>query len=307
MIQFNDRHAKLTKKYDLVIDLHPKINSIYADHLNTGAKRVAYITGSNPSFSNRAEMERINDIYQRRGTRLSPERYAEPFDQKLLSSFDAMFFMGNEYNLKTYDGYLPKKVSSIKNTGYEFLAEHTHSERSPKAFLFLASGGQVLKGLDLLLEVFAKNPNLDLYVCSYFKSEKDFTRLYHKELFETKNIHPIGGVDITSPAFAQLAKRCAYLIAPSCSEGQSGSVLTGMSAGLIPIVSRECGFNDDEVHILNDCQLETIENTIREYAQKPKEWREQEAERVLGIVRERYSNENFSESVRSPLVSLFKV
>ena len=91
---------------------------------------------------------------------------------------------------------------------------------------------------------------------------------------------------------------------PSCSEARAGSILTGMSAGLIPIVSRDCGFDDDEAILLDDCREETIERTVLDYAEKPKPWRESESERVMNIVHDRYSKDSFSNSVREAMHSL---
>lgn len=302
VIQFNDKRARLTKKYDLVVDLHPGMNLLYKNYLNPGAKRIAYITGSNVSFSNQAENERIENIYQRRGVRLRPQRQTKPFDAKLLSSFNAMFFIGNDYNLKTYAGYTPKKVFLIKNTGYDFLAGYDYTKRSPKSFLFLAGGGQAHKGLDLLLEVFAKNPDLKLYVCSSFKAEKDFCELYKKELFETKNIHPLGFVDINSFAFIDILKKCSFLISPSCSEGQSGSVLAGMSAGLIPIVSKESGFDATETFILDECTTNTISKTIKQFSLKSPKWITAEGINATKIAHEKFGRDNFSESIKEALI-----
>ncbi len=44
-----------------------------------------------------------------------------------------------------------------------------------------------------------------------------------------------------------------FSIFPSCSEGQSGSVLTTMSLGLIPIVTKEVGIDVfDKGFLIND-------------------------------------------------------
>ena len=304
VIQFNDKRARLTKKYDMVIDLHPGLNMVYKNNLNPSAKRIAYITGSNPLFTNDAETERLNDIYKRRKVELTKRRSVEPFKDEYLKSFDYMFLIGNQNTLETYSKETPPGVHLIPNTGYEFLANHDHSSRSPEKFLFLAGSGQVHKGLDLLLEVFAKNPDLHLYVCSNFKSEEDFCNLYKKELFETNNIHPIGFINVDSFAFTKVAKQCAYIISPSCAEGQSGSVLVGMSAGLIPIISRENGIDKEDAHILHDCLPETIECIIREYSKRSVEWREREADKAIKIVHDKYSPKNFSKSIKEALSAL---
>jgi glycosyltransferase involved in cell wall biosynthesis len=112
-------------------------------------------------------------------------------------------------------------------------------------YLFLASRPQIHKGLDLLLEIFPRTPDLHLYVCSDFKDEPDFCACFRRELFETPNVHPVGRVDVASPDFQALARTCAYVIHPSCSEGQAGAVTQGMHAGLVPLVTRESGVDTE--------------------------------------------------------------
>ena len=69
-----------------------------------------------------------------------------------------------------------------------------------------------------------------------------------------------------------------------------------MSAGVIPIVSKECGFEDDEVINLPDCKLDTLKKFIRDSA-KPDEWIKQESSHAAEIVKTRYSRQNFTDSV----------
>jgi hypothetical protein len=88
-----------------------------------------------------------------------------------------------------------------------------------KRFLFFATRSQMQKGLDWLLEIFPKYPDLHLYVCSQFENEPDFCALYRKELHETPNVHPIGWIAAKGPQYNQLMKTCAYVIHPTCSEG----------------------------------------------------------------------------------------
>ncbi len=98
-------------------------------------------------------------------------------------------------------------------------------------FLFFASRSQMQKGLDLLLEVFAKLPHLHLFVCSKFGGEPDFCACYRKELFETLNVHPVGWIPVNGPEYQQLVERCGFVIHPTCSEGQAGSVVQCMHSG----------------------------------------------------------------------------
>ncbi|MCF6177768.1 MAG: glycosyltransferase [Geopsychrobacter sp.] len=304
VIDFFDDKVELKKKYDMVIDLHPGLNDVYLRHVSEQSVKIAYITGSNPSVANVAELERIKEVYKRKGVMLVPRRAVQPIPKSEIESFDAMFFIGNQYNLETFKSFDLKSKFLVRNTGYEFLMDTPSVRRSSVNFLFLASIGQVHKGLDLLLEIFCKNPHLNLYVCSSFESEKDFLGVYKDELFNTPNIFPLGFIDITSEEFKNVCEVCSFVILPSCSEGLAGSVLTAMSAGLVPIVTRECGFNDDEVHHLLSSNMEDIGASINYFSRKSREWISNESRETLKVVKTRYSTVNYSESIREAMKEL---
>lgn len=295
-----DEKVHLDKAYDLVIDVHPGLNTSYQRNMSAHCRKIAYITGSNPAFSNLAEAQRLESLFDRKRVRLKQRRFAKAFDKGVMDHFDAMFFLGNSYNLRTYDEFNLKK-HFIQNTGVCPFENDDFSKKSPRNFLFLASCGQVHKGLDLLLDVFSRNADLNLYVCSSFKSERDFCTAYHRELYRSKNIHPVGFVSIESDRFREICRQCTYVVLPSCSEANAGSILTAMAAGLIPLVSRECGFAEDEVHYLDDCSIDSITETLRFFAGKSQEWREHESVKASQMVNERYSPSNYSASIRNAL------
>ena len=74
-----------------------------------------------------------------------------------------------------------------------------------------------------------------------------------------------------------------------------------MSAGIIPIVSRECGFDDDEVITLPDCQKNTIKEFILRYSEKDSEWIKEHSRHSIQMVKERYSNFAFIDSVENAI------
>jgi len=279
-----------------VIDIHPGNDRPYLPLLKPGGKKIAYITGSNPVVANQAEQERLDDVFARRGVRLAPRRQADPFPADLLEQFDAFFLIGNRRTLATYDMFQLPPVFLLPNTAVAGI-NPAGSGCSAQNFLFLASGGQVHKGLDLLLELFPRHPELNLFICSSFKSERDFCSLYHQELFATPNIHPEGFLDITGHYFQELAGRCAWMLLPSCAEGMSGSVTAAMSTGMVSVVSTACGFEEDEVIILPDCSLETIERTVLALASMPAEQVASQREKALQLAEERYAAACFSQRI----------
>lgn len=296
VINYDNLTPRLRHQYDLVIDIHPGNDRPYLPFLKPGGKKIAYITGSNPVVANQAEQARLDDLFARRGVRLVPRRQADPFPADVLERFDAFFLIGNSHTLATYDMFQLPPVYLLPNTAVAGI-NPGGSGRSAQNFLFLASGGQVHKGLDLLLELFPRHPQLQLFVCSSFKSERDFCTLYHRELFATPNIHPEGFLDITGSRFQELAGRCAWMLLPSCAEGMSGSVTAAMSAGMVSIASTACGFADDEVMLLPDCNVETIEKTVLALASISAERLTVESKKALQLAEERYAAACFSQRI----------
>ena len=297
----DDHASRLKNNYDLVLDIHPGFNDTYKGNMNPGCIRIAYLTGMNPSVANQNEQNRLDALALRKGIILPPERQTQPVSRDV-EEFDAFFYIGNAYNIESYSEFVLPPVYFIKNNGYEFPSLGSYGKKAPHKFLFFASSGQVHKGLDLLLDIFSKQGfPFDLYVCSGFCAEREFCEAYEKELFHTSNIHAVGFVDIMGKDFLEIVEKCSFVLLPSCSEGIAGSILTAMSAGVIPIVSKECGFEDDEVIHLQDCEPETIEEAVRFYSMKDISWIQVESERVRKIVQERYSRECFVQSVREAL------
>ena len=300
---------RINNKYDLIIDILPREKNFWTHCMNEGCKTIIYRTESSQKFSYEQELQRLADLQQRRGAKLQLLRASleKTQQEREIEKANLFWFIGNSYNLKSYDYLHIPPVCYIKNNGYIFDWLNMNITRDKKNFLYFASFGQVHKGLDLLLEIFSQ-PGFDcnLYICSSFINEYDFYKEYKRELLETPNIYPVGFVDINGSIFRELTENCAYSIVPSCSEAGCGSVLTVMSAGVIPIVSKECGFEDDEVINLPDCKLDTLKKFIRDSA-KLDEWIKQESSHVAEIVKTRYSRQNFTDSVIAAMNKLEKL
>lgn len=301
VVDYNNSYIRLRNNYDLVVDLIPGANPVFRKNMNPGCKTIAYLTGSNASFQNAAEKERIEDLYRRRGRRVKTRRQS-PYLTKEIENYTACFMIGNEYNWRSYGEFKLNKPHFIKNTGFEAPYRFDERKKDKCCFLYFGSAGQVHKGLDLLLEVFSeKDFPCELFVCGTFEDETDFEKIYRYELYECNNIHAIGFLNINSRCFEEIIDKCVFSIMPSCSEGIAGSVLTTMSVGLINLCSRECGLEDDEVIHLDNCKIETIREAVLEYSGKDLEWVKRESKRQYNIVRERYSKECFLESINKAL------
>ena len=257
-------------KYDLIFGFgDPLINSFY--RRNKDLITILFGTGMNVEHQNRATLDRLIDLYHRKKVWV-PEscRIIERTGSIQTSLVDAMVLMGGDLVRKTfrdqYDGIIKcieARYSLVYH--YENVISNKNFEDAKFNFLWFGSSGAVHKGLDLLLEIFSKRKDINLYVCSNIKAEKRFCELYHEELFNMENIHVCGFVNVESQRFMEILGKCAFTILPSCSEGQATSVLTVMgNGGLIPLVTKQTGCYGNGVIDIQDISIESIENAITE-------------------------------------------
>jgi len=183
-----------------------------------------------------------------------------------LKNANAIVMIGNKVIADSWKNGFTKDIYLINNYCFSDIAISPHiiSTTTKNNFLYFASSGNVLKGLDWLLEIFPRHPELHLTICGDFLKEDDFLKCYSKELFATRNINPIGWVNLFSNSYKKIIANNTFIIHPSCAEGQPGSVLQCMQAGLIPIVTKNCGIDTEDFGFtLNEDSLEELEKLIK--------------------------------------------
>lgn len=234
VVDVADQNVSTGEKYNLVVDAKC--------HLYQGVRRDCprIFLAVQRADQNERVIERYRAMNERRGTNLQPVGLYPPCAP--LDSVSQIIVVGNDYTAESWRAVYDGRVACINNVAYpdiEYVGEKDW-EIARRSFLFFAGKGPVHKGLDLLLEVFTKHPELNLYVCQ--QSNAAFHTAYWKELHDLPNVNGlIGWVPVDEKLFHKLAYRCGYIIHPSCSEGQAGAVVQGMAAGLIPLISRESG------------------------------------------------------------------
>lgn len=268
VVHFHNRLFRPRGRYDLVIDVRWNLER-WAPELDEHCVKVMHIDTAHTLFQNAAEMRRLLELQQRRGVTLQP-RHNEPLNHAIEHA-DAATILGNDFTESTFAfaGKPLHRVPVATARTYDWPQERD-VEVARKRFLWLGSRGLVHKGLDLVLEVFARNPDLHLTVCGPIEGEPDFVAAYGRELYETSNIETRGWIDVTGPEFEALATRTIALVYPSCSEGQAGSVATCMQAGLVPVCSYETGIDlgPDFGVILADSSIAAVEAAVRDLSQR---------------------------------------
>jgi len=266
--------------------------------LNEGCVKLFHADVAHLVFHNWAEYERLYQLWKRRGIVLPPRRVEPP--NQAIEHADCALVIGNRFTLGTYRYAGKPLYRDWIYSLYTFSPpEDKDFERARRHFVWFGSDGFVHKGLDLVLEAFARMPDLHLTVCGPLEREPEFVAAFRKELYETPNIETLGWVDPGGQRFGEVVKRSVAIVYPSASEGQSGAVVTCMHAGLIPIVSYETGVDvGDFGYVLPDCSIESIREGVQRLAAMPAEELRERAMATWRHARAFHTSEAFARRYR---------
>ena len=249
------------KEYSVFVDVRHNMERL-SPLLDKACVKIQHIDTAHMLFHQAGEASALLALQQRRGMTLRGGRTEMP--NLGIEHAHAATILGNRFTIETFR-YANKPLYPLPVTPaflYPSPGEKDFA-RCAKRFLWLGTAGLVFKGLDVVLEAFAHMPDYHLTICGPIRHEPHFEKAYYKELYQTPNIHTVGWVNVGSPEFAALASECCGVVSASCSEGQSGSVVTGLHLGLIPIISYECGVDVDGFGlILRERSIRAVQEAV---------------------------------------------
>ena len=275
-----------------------------ADSINGDCVKILHIDTAHWLFNNSGEHQRLLELQRRKGVTLPTRRSLKP--NLSIEHADYAIILGNEFTIGTY-AYANKPLYRlpISSAASYLWPEDKDFEACRNDYLWLGGYGLVHKGLDLVLEAFTQMPDYHLTVCGPIHEERDFANVYEKELYRTPNIHTLGWIDLESPEFLRISRRCIALIHPSCSEGQSGAVVTCLHAGLIPIISYESGVDVDGFGVvLKNCSTENIKNSVRFISGLSRDELQNRARKAWEYSRANHTREKFAEEYRKSISAI---
>lgn len=270
VIDWTNTTFKPKKPYRIVIDVYQNLERL-TPILPQNCIKIFYITGAHWRFHNKAETDRIVALKARRGITLAPRRQLVPAENILYTDYATS--LGNNFAKETY-AFAGKPIVQIPlfSTITFPSPKDKDFNNISKNFVWIGGGGAVHKGLDIVLECFAKMPDYHLTICGPVEGDRDFYDFYYKELYQKPNIKFVGRIDVCGRQFKEIVDNSVGLIYVSASEGQAGSVITGLHAGLIPIVSHQSGVDVGSFGIkLKTTSLKEIENAIKTITSLPEE------------------------------------
>jgi glycosyltransferase involved in cell wall biosynthesis len=240
-----------------------------AESLNADCKKIFHIETGHWLFNNSQAYNRYIELQKRKGVTLQTRKIFK--ENWAIEYADCATMLGNNFTESTY-AYANKKIYALPVPSVSTYAWNPEKDFQAcrKRYLWFGSEALVNKGLDLVLEAFARLPDYELVVCGPIQQEHDFCMAYYRELYQTANIKTVGWVDVTGQQFEDIRNSCIGLIYPSCSEGQSGAVITCLQAGLIPVISYESGVDVDRFGlILKENTVDGVKAGVEEISNSP--------------------------------------
>jgi hypothetical protein len=124
-----------------------------------------------------------------------------------------------------------------------------------------------------------------------------------------KNIIEDGLIYIKSDTFLQLVNKCSYIILPSCSEGFSTSITTGMLHGLIPVVMRDTGFDrlGPYAIFLEDFKVDYLEMKLNELSNTDPAKLSSLSRQIFDFARQNFTIQVFGYNFKAIISDILKI
>lgn len=249
------------KNYDIIIGFGPLYEKVIESGVN--GFPILFLTENDPRVVKNKYQERINYYKERHSDNAyTKSRSRESFySERQLEFSKVCIAMSSSFNIANMHNLFNKvytiNVNGLYNTNFKF--DINNAVRNKKNFVWFGSNGCIHKGLDILVDVFSQLPEYTLSI--YGLPAYEYSIIKDKI---THNIHYCGSINVFSDAFITdvLNKHC-FVISASCSEGMNSGVATCMRHGLIPVITKETGFEPHESIIeLNDYDVNSIREII---------------------------------------------
>lgn len=293
IISWDDTTFIPKKNYDLFVGHGGKNFEYIHKQLNHRTKSIYFSTGSYWKYHNIQEVKRFEDFKSRHGVTLRYDRYIHESEEYANKIADGIICLGNLDCKKTYD-----KFTNVYNLNIGcFPDQNTRSSSTigsnllRRNFLFLSGGGNIHKGLDIVLDTFSMNSHYNLFVMT--RLDRDFENFYH-DILKLPNINYVGFTPMRSKKYYNILDKCSYLVFPSCSEGSPGSVVETMQRNILPIVSKESHIDVTNFGIkLENSTTSELQSAIDKVTKYSTKTFIKKANLAATTVKTRHSPENF--------------
>lgn len=305
IVDWHDSRYRPPSNTVAVIDIHQNLEQWNAG-LPRDCKKVLHATGAHWLTQNAAEYLRLEAIRDRRGVSLIPRRQSPP--NRAGECAHAITVLGNKFTQDTW-AFTGTPIHRIPiSCAVPFSWPREKDWKScRRRFLWAGSYGMAHKGLDLVLEAFAKMPEFHLTVCGRPEKEADFFNAYRKELLHTENIHCAGWIEAGSENFVEVCRTHCAMVYPSCSEGGGGALIHAMAGGLVPLATYEASVDlADFGEWIEKPTVEGVQKAVRLLAAESESLMEDRARRAWLHTQKNHSIEAFKNTYASFVETLMR-
>jgi glycosyltransferase involved in cell wall biosynthesis len=288
------------KPYDIMVDTRLNLQRLQP-YLPSTCIKILHCDTAQIVYQNAAEMGRMLAFQRRKGLTVPPNRLETP--HLGVEHADYLTTCGNEFTVNTYT-YADKPIFRLPMVVQQMWPwpENKDFDVSRHRFLWFGSRGMVHKGLDLVLEAFARMPECQLTIVGPVRNEPEFVNVYRKELFHTPNITYVGWLDKSSEEFRIVLEQSLAHVFPSCSEAGAAAVVETMAAGVIPVVTYEASIDVENFgFLLEDASIETIMRQVREIAAMSVDELRRRAKKAWEAAHNNNTPEKFERSYRATI------
>lgn len=232
---------------------------------NRNIPRVHLVTGAHDDLHNAMSLKSVEDFYRLSGIWLANEaNVLNTCNYYAAYNADFAIILAHGYVFDDYKKRFVNKLYSLNNNllgVFSGLKAKTAETRTTN-FLFLSGGKQITKGLHLLMEVARQRKELNFYVVVPHINEVLLSH-YADLLCPGSNVFLFKSLMMDSKEMHEIIEACSYSLAPSYIDGLPGGTIEPMSAGLIPIVTKNCGFPTEKFIIeMEDLTIASLHQAV---------------------------------------------
>lgn len=305
MVDFRDQTFEPTRRYDLFVG-HGAYNfESITTRLQGSPKIVNYSTGCYWKAFIQQSQERYNRFREATGNHVKDGRHVRAIHNEEFASIqaDLVICLGKQ-TAKSYE-QVARSVIAINNAGYadqSFDPTAQDFEAGRRNFIYFAGTGNVQKGLDLLIEAFAKMPDLNLFI--YSPIEPEVRRGYKRELLRS-NIHYVHHYRFFPKLYSRLFRSAIFTLYAGFNSGQSTALIGSLALGMIPVVNRESDIDiGDFGQLIEASAVNDIITAITEISQRSENWYRKAASQAVKYHAEIHSPSAFRRGFREAVASI---
>lgn len=253
--------------------------------------RILFVTGAHEDLQNAMSLRSVQDFFKLSNIWLPQEaKVLQNGTYYAMYASDAVIILASGFIHDDFRSRYKGRLYSLNNNilgAFANFKAKTASSRNNN-FLFLSGAKQITKGLHLTMEVAKKRKDLNFFIILPVM-DPILEGYYQETLYQSPNIFFYKNIRMDSVQMQQTIEDCSYSISPSYIDGLPGGTIEPMSAGLVPIVSKYCGFEaKDFIFEMDELSLDKLNFFI---------------DKVLSLTDEQYLT--YSEAVKQYTCSNF--